>query len=82
MVAGISGPGGGLEKVRAKAAKNPAQINCSFFKLRSLNRKLLPSPRIRGTGDYGIFDSVLLGPKVGRSYYVAPFFNFPRKRTF
>src|SRR5262249_17424741 len=31
---------------------------------------------------YGIFASVLLGPKVGRSYYLAPFFNFPRNERF
>ena len=30
----------------------------------------------------GIFASVLLGPKVGRSYYLAPFFNFPRNERF
>src|SRR5262249_13518858 len=33
-------------------------------------------------GPYGMFASVLLGPKVGRSYYLAPFFNFPRNERF
>src|SRR5262249_57589247 len=35
----------------------------------------LEKPTFSRNGIYRIFASVLLGPKVGRSYYLAPFFN-------